>query len=175
MLLSEHLYCVAIALKMTEWVEQWICITFPFKPEHYSMETIWMIQKATTVGNWWLAASSWQPAQSCITSCAALWQITPIRDSAPLQPRFDALWPLVVPHTKITFEREEISDCWWDSGKYERAADGDGENCVRSQGSYFEGDWSIIVLCTMFLISSINVFIFHITLLDTSWTDLVIY
>ena len=27
--------------------------------------------------------------------------------------------------TKITFEREEISDCWWDSGKYDRAANGD--------------------------------------------------
>ena len=27
-----------------------------------------------------------------------------------------------------------------DSGKYNRAADGDWENCVRSQGAYFEGD-----------------------------------
>ena len=26
--LSEHVYCVAIAFKMTEWVEQWICIRF---------------------------------------------------------------------------------------------------------------------------------------------------
>ena len=70
---------------------------------------------------------------------------------------------------KITFEREEISECWWDSGKYDRAADGTSnkgfcrgfeqwkrcwENCVRSQGTYFEGDWGIIVLCTMFLVSS---------------------
>ena len=30
-------------------------------------------------------------------------------------------------------EKEEISDHWWDSGKYNRAADGDWENCVRSQ------------------------------------------
>ena len=36
-------------------------------------------------------------------------------------------------------------------------------NCVRSQGAYFEGDWGIIVLCTLFLVSpSINVsFIVH--------------
>ena len=31
----------------------------------------------------------------------------------------------------------------------------------------------IIVLCTLFPISSINVYIFHITWLDTFWTDLV--
>ena len=31
-----------------------------------------MIQKAAAVGNWWLAASSWQHAHSCITSHAEL-------------------------------------------------------------------------------------------------------
>ena len=29
------------------------------------------------------------------------------------------------------------------------------ENCVRFQGTYFEGDWGIIVLCTMILVSCI--------------------
>ena len=58
--------------------------------------------------------------------------------------------------------------------KCDRAADGDWENCVRSQGAYFEGYWGVIVLCTMFLVSSsINVSIFHITWLDTLWTDLI--
>ena len=71
---------------------------------------------------------------------------------APLQPRFGALRLLAFPKTKIAFEREEIS------GKYDGAADGDWKNCVRSEGAYFEGDWGIIVLCTMFLVSSsINV------------------
>ena len=71
--------------------------------------------------------------------------------------------------TKITFDKEEISDSWWDSGKYNGAADGSWENCVRSQGAYFEGDWGVIVLGTVFLMSSsINVSIFHITWLDTS-------
>ena len=76
-------------------------------------------------------------------------------DSAPLQPRFGTLWLLAFPKTKITFERREISDYWWDSGKYDRAADSNWENCVRSQGAYFEGDWGIIVLCTMFHVSCI--------------------
>ena len=57
--------------------------------------------------------------------------------------------------TKITFEREEISGHQLDSGKYDRATDGDWENCVRSPGAYFEGDWCFIVLCTMFLVSCI--------------------
>ena len=74
-------------------------------------------------------------------------------DWAPLQPRFGALQLLAFPKIKITFEREEISDLWWDLRKYNKAAVGHWENCVRSQGAYFEGDWGVVVLCTVFLIS----------------------
>ena len=52
MLLSEHVYCVAITFKMTERVEQKICIKFCIKLEHSSMETLQMIQKAAAMGNW---------------------------------------------------------------------------------------------------------------------------
>ena len=115
-----------------------------------------MIQKAAAMGTWWLAVSS-QRAHSRITSRAEFFGKTSNHpdDSAPLQPRSGALWLLVFPKTKITFEREEISDHWWNSGKYDGAADGDWENCVRSQGTYFEGDWGVIVLCTMFFVSCI--------------------
>ena len=41
------MYCVAITLKVTEQVEQQICVTFCIKLEHSSVETIWMIQKAS--------------------------------------------------------------------------------------------------------------------------------
>ena len=44
--MNEHVYCVAITSKMTEQVEQWICIKFCIKLEHSSTETIQMIQKA---------------------------------------------------------------------------------------------------------------------------------
>ena len=142
------------------------------------METIWMIQKAAAMCNWWLAASSWQRIHSYIMSSAEFFGKTSNHpgDSASLQPRFGTLQLLTFPKTKTTFEREEISDHPWDSGKYDKAVDGNWENCVRSQGAYSEGDWGIIVLCTMFLVSlssSINVSIFHITQLDTFWTDLV--
>ena len=138
---------------------------------------IQMTQEATAMGNWWLAASSWQSARLCIRSPEQFFCETSNHsgDPAPLQPRFGALQLLAFPKTKITVEREEISYYWWDSGKYNRAADGDWENCVKSQGAYFEGDWGIIVLCTMFLVSVfslINISIFHITWLDTFWTEL---
>ena len=58
--------------------------------------------------------------------------------SATLLLRFGAL--LAFLKTKITFEGEEISDRQRDSEKYDRAADGNWENCVRSQGAYFEGE-----------------------------------
>ena len=53
-------------------------------------------------------------------------------DSAPLQSRVGALWLLAFPKTKITFERDEIADHWWDSGKHDGGADGNWENGVRS-------------------------------------------
>ena len=84
-------------------------------------------------------------------------------DSAPLQPIFGALHLLAFPKIKITFEREEISDCQW--GKYNGAADGNWENRMRPHGAYFEGDWGVIILRTMFLVSSsinVSIFSYHI-------------
>ena len=51
---SEHVYCVAVAFKMTEWIEQRICIKFCIKLKHSSIENIQLIQKAAAMGNWWL-------------------------------------------------------------------------------------------------------------------------
>ena len=140
-----------------KWVEQQICIQFCIKLEHSSTETIPMIQKVTALGSWWLPALSRQCACSCLTSAAEFFCETSNHpgDSAPIQPRLGTQirWLLSVPKTEITFEREEVSDHQWDSGKYGGAADGPCENCVRSQGAYFEGDWGIIVLCTMFHVS----------------------
>ena len=135
-----------------------------------------MIRKATAMGNWWLGASSRQDTCSCITSRAEFFGETSNHpgESAPLQPRFGALWLLAFSTTKITSERKKISDHSWDSRKYDGAADSNWENSVRSQGAYFEGDWDIIVLCTMLLLSvssSIKVSICHIIWLNTSWTD----
>ena len=154
--LSEHVYCVAITFKMTEWVEQQICNKFCIRLEHSWVTTIRMTQKAAAMGNWWwqLCHNNVPAHASCLVQRSFGKTSNHPGDSAPLQPRFCTLWFLAFPKTKITFERDEISDHWWDSGKY-RAADGDWENCVRSHGAYFEETWGVIVLCTMFLVSSI--------------------
>ena len=74
------------------------------------METIQVIQKATGMGNWWLAASSQQCTHSGITSRAVFGETSNHPgDSVSLQPRFGALQLLAFPKTKMTFEREEIS------------------------------------------------------------------
>ena len=50
--MNEHVYCVALTFKMTEQVEQQICIRFCVKLELFSVETIWTIQKAAAMDNW---------------------------------------------------------------------------------------------------------------------------
>ena len=84
-----------------EQVEQQICIEFYIKLEHSSAETIWKIQKAVAMGNWWLAALSQHHTRSCITSHAEFFGEASNHpgDSAPLQPRFGALWLLAFPKT----------------------------------------------------------------------------
>ena len=54
MTLSEHVYLVAVAFKMTEPVEQLICIIFVVvvKLEYSSAESILMIQKTAAMSNW---------------------------------------------------------------------------------------------------------------------------
>ena len=152
MSLSEHVYCAAITFKMTKWVEQWICNKFCVKLERSSAETIWMIQKAAAMGYWWLAASSQQHSCSCIISHAEflvkhqITQVTQPLYSLDLAPCDYWISP------KITYEREEISGHWWGSGKYNEAADCNWENCVKSQGDYFEEEWGFTVLYTIFFV-----------------------
>ena len=178
MLLSEHVYCVAVTFKMTAWVEQQIYRKFCIKLEHASAETLLqMIHKATAIGTWWLAASPQQRRLSCIVPRAVLFGETSIdpHDSATLQPRFGTLWFLTFPKLKSPLKGkrfqtvDEMQGNTW-------AAGGDWENCVGIQGAYFEGHWGIILLHTCFLYlvsSSMNVSIFHRTWLDTFWTGLV--
>ena len=110
---------------------------------------------ASTMGNRWLAAASGQCTQSCISSRAEFFGKTwnHSSDSVALQPRFGALQLLAFPKTKITFGRGEIQTI----NKIQENTTGQRMvmgRAVWNQGAYFEGDWGIIVLCTMFLVSS---------------------
>ena len=131
-----------------------------------------MIQRAAAMGNLWLATSSQHHTWPCIMSSAEFSGKTsnhPAGSTLP-QPTFGALWLLASPKTKITFEREEISDHRWDSRKH----DGDWENCVRSHVPTLKGTEESLscVQCFLYLVSSSkNVSSFHSTWLDTFWTD----
>ena len=150
-----------------------------------------MIQNSAAMGNWWLAASWWQHACSYISSCADVFGEASNNpaDSAPVQLRFGTLRLLVFLKLKSSLEGkwfQTISEIQENmTGQLMAIPKKDfsksfeqwkrlWEKCVRPQGAYFEGDWSVIVLCAIYLTpSSVNVSIFHITWLDTSWTDLV--
>ena len=119
------------------------------KLEHSSMETIQMIQKATAMGNRWLAVSSRQcTCSGFIVSCSFLGkhQITQVTQPlySPDLMHYD-FWlspKLKSPLKGKRFQTvNEIQENW--------------ENCVRSQAAYIEGDWGVIVLCTVFLVSCI--------------------
>ena len=158
------MYCVAIAFKMTEQVKQWICIRF------WGTLNIplWKLF------GWFRSVRLWAAGVISTTDwlthhvlCSLLDKYQNTRWLSPLQPRCGALQLLVLSKTQIIFGREEIPGCQWDSRKYDRTADGNWENRVRSQDASFDGDWCIIVQCAMFLIfPSINVSNFHITWLD---------
>ena len=176
--LSEHVNCVGIAFKMTEQVEQQLCIKFCIRFEHSSMETIRMIQKAAAMGNWWLAASTRQCVCSCITSPGEFFGKTSNHpgDSAPLQPRFGALQLLTFPKTKIAFE-----------GKTFQTVDENQKNTTGQLMAIGRAVWGpkvptrkgteaslSYVQCFLYCVCSLKkVSIFHITWLDTFWTDLI--
>ena len=173
--MSEHVYCMAMAFKMTRPVEQWICIKFCIKLERPSMETTWMIQ-ATVMSNWWLAASSQQCAHSRVTSHAIFlvkYQITQVT-----QPPYG---PDLAPQDLWFFPKLKSPL----KGKRFQMVNEIQENMTRQ---FMATELYEIPRCLLWrelrlhyyvqyffylLSSSINVSIFHITWLGIFWIDLI--
>ena len=170
---------MAAAFKKTEQVEQCICIIFCIKLGHSSTETIQVTHKATTMGNWWLAVSSWQCAHWCIQSHAEVLgkhQITHLTQ-LPYNPDLVPCDSWLFPKLKSPLKGKRLQTVEIQENMTMQLMVL-GENCVRSQGACFEGiEVSMsYVQCFLYLVSSsINVSIFHITWLDTFWTDLIYF
>ena len=144
-----------------------------------------MIQKAAAMGNWWLTASSQQCIQ-CImyamherqhhVSFRVFWgkyQITWVTQS-PHSPDLAPCNFWLFPKLKSSLKGKRFQII----GEIQENTTGEltlnWEHCMRFQGAYFEGAWGIIILYTMFLVSSsVSVSIFHITWLHTFWKDLI--
>ena len=162
---------------MIEKVEQQICIKFCIKLEHYFTKTIQMIQKAKDTGNWWSAASSQQ-----FTSCPVQFfdkTSNHAGDSASL------------PHT----QNPDLASCdFWLFPKLKSLLKGKRFQTVNEIQDNTTGQPMVIgrtvwgpkvptlkgteaslscVQCFLYLVSSINVSIFHIIWPDTFWTNLI--
>ena len=160
MRLNEHVYRVAVTFKMTERVEQWICITFCVKREHCLCGKYFDDAEGRSYGQ--------QVIASFITTVHLLvhhvlyrvfrWNIK----SPRWLPRFGALRLLAFPKTKITFERDfrpsiRFRKMWWDRYSSPNCWWRLGELCEVPR-AYLEENWGVIDLCTVFIVSlSINV------------------
>ena len=163
MLLSEHVYRVAITFKMTKQVEQRICIIFCIKFERSSSEIIWMIQKATVPIH----------ASRLVQTFLVRHQITQMS-----QPPYS---PDLVPCNFWLFPRLKSPS----KGKRFQTVHEIQENTTGQMTVIERTEWGSkvsplkrtkaslsYVQCFLYLVySSINVSIFHITWLDTSYTQ----
>ena len=167
--------CVAVTSKMTERVEQQLSIKFCIKLKHSSTETIWMIQKATAMDNWWLAVSS-QHTHSCIDvllqSFFEKHQITQAPYSPELAPCNFWLFPKL--KSPLKGKRFQTVDTIQENKTGQLMAIGRtvwGPKVPTLKGT--EESLSY-VQCFLYLVSSsVNGSIFYITWLDPVWTNLI--
>ena len=110
--MSEHVYRGAVEFKMTEQVEQWICIKFCVKLEHSSMETYSKDSEGYSDGQ--LVICSFIMRTYLFMHrilCRVFWQN--VKSPSWLSPSIAQIWhpvTLTFPQTKIIFDREEISE-----------------------------------------------------------------
>ena len=167
---------------MTKQVEQWICITFCVNLEHSSVETIQMIQKAAAMGNWWLTASSWQHACSCIRTSAVFFGKTsnhPGDLSAPPTPHYSPglapcdFWLSLKLKSPLKGKRFQTIDEIKENMTGQLMAIGRTVwgPCVPTLKET-EASLSYVQSLLYLVSSSINVSIFYITWLDNFWMEL---
>ena len=143
---------------MTEQVEQWICITFSMKLEHSSMwELFGWIRRLQlwTPGDWQLhqgnvPAHASRLMQTFLVKHQIL-QVTKPPYSPDLAPCNFWLFPKL--KSLLKRKRFQTIDEIQEDTRVQLMAIGRTEWGV--EGAYFEGDWGIIVLCTIFLVSCI--------------------
>ena len=154
-----------------------------------------MTEIPAAMGNWWLAASSWQWTCLCITSCAvslAKYQITQV--TQPLYgPDFMLCDFWLFPNLKspLKGKRFQIVDEIQENtmGQLTEVPTKDFTECLNSGRDAGRTVWGpkvstlkgtevslSYVQCFLCVVSSsINVSIFHSMWMDTFWTEVVVY
>ena len=100
--LSEHVYCVAVTFKMTELLEQRICIKFCLKLEYSSTKLFGWFRRLQlcATGDWQLHHDNAPTHASCVAQFFGETSNHP-GDSAPLQPSFGACDFWLFPKLKV--------------------------------------------------------------------------
>ena len=167
MILSEHVYCVAITFKTTKRVEQQICIKFFFKLEHCS----------TAMGDrWWELHHNNMPAHvsHLVQRFLVKHQVTLVTqphyypDLAPCD-----FWLLLKPQSLLKGKRFQSIDEIQENMMGQLIAN--GRTVWGPKVPTLRGTEALFFYVESFLhlvSSTINVSIFHSTWLDTFWTDL---
>ena len=172
MLLSEHVYCVTVTFKMSKWSNKSasnFALSLNIPPHKlfgwFKRLLLW------ATGDWQLHQDNMPSHVSWLVQRFFGKTSNHPGDSAPLHPRFGTLQLWAFPKTKITFEREEISDHQLDSGQLMVT----GRTVWGPKMPTLYGTEVSLshVQCFLPLLSSINISIFLITWLDTFWIDLV--
>ena len=151
-----------------------ICIKLGYS----SVETIQIIQKATAMGNWWLAASSQQCGHSCITSRAEIFGKTSSNsgDSTPYSPDLAPCNFWLFPKLKSPLKGERFQTINEIQENMTGQLMAIGRTVWGPKLPTLKGTEASLscVQCFFHLLSSlINVFNFHSVWLVTFWTDLV--
>ena len=132
------MYCVAVTFKMTEQLEQQICIKSCIKLEHSSTETIQMMQRMQlwAPGDWQLHHDSVSTrASRLLQSFFTKHQITQPPYSPDLLPC--NFWLFPKPKSPLKGKRFQTVSEAQENTKRQLMVIG---RTVRSQGAYFEGD-----------------------------------
>ena len=140
---------------MIEQVEQHICIKFCIKPGHSSVETIGWFRRLQlwAAGDWQLHHYKHLLIHHVTQSFLAKYQITQVAQP-PYSPDLVPCDFWLFPKLKSPLEGKRfqtVSEIQENTTGQLMAT----ERIVWSQCAYFEEDWGVIVLCTMFLVSYI--------------------
>ena len=181
-LLSEHVYCVTIKYKMTEWVEQWICIKFCIKLEYSSMKIIGMIQKPhlRATGDRQLGHDNMPAYASCLVQRFfvkhEITEVTQPHYSPDLVPCDFWLFPKL--KSPLRGKRFQTINEIQENTMRQLMANGricEIPRCLLWRGLRYHCSMYNVSCIFYHVSSSTNVSIFYITWVDTFRTDLVYF
>ena len=166
--LSEHVSCVALEFKITEWNNS-SASNFVLSLNIPPQKLCWWFRRLQL----W-ATDDWQLHHNSVPAYAS-----------------HLLQSFLVKHQILQVTQPPVAQTWcpvtsgfsWNSNHLWKGRDfrlpvrfretgkaGDWESCVRSQGACFEGDWGVIALCSVSCVL-FNKCLFRITRLSIFWTD----